>query len=124
MPAWIHRTNKTYIKSVASADLPEAPANYIEDPDLSTVAGQPSKYWVISGDTVSLADQATRDAIDAAELEANRDAVAAQLDKTEGVLRAFMLLMIDELNILRANDGLSARTVSQLKTAIRNKLGS
>ena len=124
MANFLHRTTKQYLLSTSPASLPESEANYIEDPDMSAVAGQPSKYWVITGDTVSLADQATRDAIDAAELEASRDAAAAQLDQTEDVLRAFMLLVIDELNILRANDGLNARTAAQLKTAIRNKLGS
>jgi len=124
MPTWVHRTTKQVLQSVPFNALPEPQANYIEEPDLSAVSGQPSKYWVITGDVVSLADQATRDAIDAAELEANRDAVAAQLDQTEDVLRAFMLLMLDEINILRNNDGLSVRTAAQLKTAIRNKLGS
>lgn len=38
------------------------------------------------------------------------------------VLRAFMLLMIDELNILRAQHGLADRTPLQLRNAIKNKI--
>lgn len=148
MPHWLHRTTKQYIKSVASADLPEAQANYIEYPDLSAVAGQPVKYWVITGDVVTLADQATRDAIDAQELSDRLDAIAAKLDLTQDFQRAFALALLDELNshadkinaILTAIDnatnlaGLKAeiatiadypqRTIAQMKTAVRGKLGS
>jgi plasmid stabilization system protein ParE len=124
MPAWIHRTTKQVLRSVPSRKLPEAEANYIQDPDLSAVTGQPVKYWEIAGDVVSLADQATRDAIDAADLIAARDAIAAQIDQQEDLLRAFALLMVDELNILRAEHALPDRTIAQLKTAMRNKLGS
>ena len=146
MPRWIHRTDKTVLRSVAAADLPEAIANYIEEPDLAAVDGQPVKYWVIVGDVVSLADQATRDSIDAAELSAARDAIADEIDQTQSYTKAFALSVIDEINdlsdkingILDAIDNATnlsslksavgaitdrpTRTAAQLKTAIRNKL--
>ena len=145
MPAWLHRTNKTVLRSVASADLPEAQANYIEEPDLSAVAGQPVKYWVITLDVVSLADVATRTAIDAALLSAARDALADEMDTIETYTRAFALVVLDEFNartvkinaILAAIAGannfnslksaaaqivdLNTYTAAQLKTAVRNK---
>ncbi len=124
MPNWVHRTNKRYIKSVASADLPEPEANYIQDPDLSAVTGQPSKYWVITGDTVTTADQATRDSIDAQLKSDNFDRIANALDATDNITRAFMLVVLDEINLLRQQHALAERTVSQLRNAIRNKLGS
>lgn len=122
MPKWLHRTTKQYLKSIASADLPEAQANYIEEPDLSAVEGQPVKYWNISGDTVSLLDQASRDAVDAAELSAQRDATADEIDTPESYSKAFALVVLDEINLLRSNAGLSTRTAQHLKTAVRNKL--
>ncbi|KKM24245.1 hypothetical protein LCGC14_1607060 [marine sediment metagenome] len=98
MPAWLHRTNKTVLRSIASADLPEAIANYIEEPDLSAVVGQPARYWIVAGDTVSLADQATRDAIDTAALSAVRDVLADEIDTVETFSRAFALVVLDEFN--------------------------
>jgi hypothetical protein len=38
------------------------------------------------------------------------------------ILRAFALVVLDEINILRAQHSLSARTAEQLRTAIKNKL--
>ncbi len=145
MPTWLHRTDNALLRSVASADLPEAQANYIEEPDLSAVAGQPVKYWIVTGDTISLADQATRDAIDAAELSAQRDALAGEIDTVETYTRAFALVVLDEFNAVatKINEILDAidsannlsqvksnisaitdrpiRTAAQLKTAVRNK---
>ena len=121
MPNWIHRTDKTVLRSVASADLPEAQANYIEDPVLPTVE---SKYWNISGDTVSEMSQPQKDAIDAAELEVRRDGVSDQLDPVEDILRAFALVVLDEINTLRSQHGLANRTIAQLKNAVRAKLGT
>ena len=122
MPAWLHRTNKTVLRSVASADLPEAIANYIEEPDLSAVAGQPVKYWLITGDAVSLVDAATRSSIDAALFSTARDALADEIDQNKTFMKAFALVVLDEFNLLRAEHGLPPRTIAQLKTAVRNKL--
>ncbi len=121
MPNWINRTTKQVLQSIASADLPEAEANYILDPVLPP---PPSRYWNISGDTVSEMSQAEKDVVDAAALEAQRDATANQLDRVEDVLRAFALVVLDEFNTLRAQHGLADRTIAQLKAAIRNKLGT
>lgn len=122
MPNYLHRSTLQYLRSVASADLPEAIANYIEYPDLSAVAGQPHKYWLITGDVISLVDQPTREAIDAAELSARRDEIADDIDRVESYSRAFALVVLDEINILRAQHGQIGRTAAQLKTAVRNKL--
>jgi hypothetical protein len=141
--------NRITRQLIASANTPDYPAHdWIINPDLSAVAGRPSQYWVISGDAVALMDAAARAAIDAAELAAQRESVTAQLDQSEDVLRAFMLATLDELNahaaktnaILAAINGASSlatlktavaaiadyptRTVAQLRTAVRNKLGS
>jgi len=124
MPLWLHRTDISILRSVPEADLPEPVGNYIEEPDLAAVTGWPTKYWIITGDVVTLMDQAARDVVDAAELEASRDSEAAQLDNVEAVLRAFMLIVLDEINILRGQHSLPNRTVQQLRAAIRARLGT
>jgi len=148
MPNYVHRTTKQYLQSWSPNDLPEPLANYIENPDLSAVVGVPSRYWVITGDVITEMSQAEKDAVDAALLQAARDAVASQVDGVEDIIRALALTLLDELNnhadkinaILDAadtaaniNDFKSSmlaitdypqRTIEQLKTTIRNKLGS
>jgi hypothetical protein len=122
MPLWVHRVTFQELPSVAEADLPEPVGNYVEDPDLSAVSGQPKKYWELLGDIFSLADSAEMVAIDAAELAATRDSLADEIDRAESYSKAFALTIMDELNILRAQHSLSDRTPSQLKTAVRNRM--
>ena len=141
--------NRTTKQLILSANTPEYPViDWIVNPDLSAVTGQPTKYWSISGDTVSLLNQAGRDAVDAALLAAARDATSTAMNAVEGLERALALVLLDELNlhastttaILNAVDGAATlaalktaiaaiadvpqRTINQLKTALRNKLGT
>jgi hypothetical protein len=119
----LNRTTKEYLESVNTPDYPVQ--DWIIDPDLTAVSGFPARYWVITGDAVMLMDQAQRDALDATLLDQARDAaVNAALDNVEDVLRQIVKLMVDEINILRAQHGLPARTLAQVKTAIRNGYGS
>lgn len=142
----LNRTTREYLRSVHDPDYPVQ--DWIHNPDLSAVVGYPSKYWVITGDAVSLMTQSERDAVDAAELIARRDEEAAQLDNLEGIIRALFQVMVEEFNrhadkeneILVAGRTATSladfkskmtsiqdypqRTLEQLRTAIRNKLGS
>jgi hypothetical protein len=104
-----------------SANTPDFPTqDWIINPDLSAVEGFESKYWDISGDNVLLADQATRDARDA-ELAAIVVAENNQVQKdryTENeIFRAQIKYVVDEINILRQNAGISpARTYAGAQT--------
>lgn len=142
----LNRVTKEYRASVNDPDYPVI--DWIINPDLSAVAGWPPRYWVITGDNVSLMSQAQRDAVDAAELTASRNAAAAALTDTENIQRAFMLLVLDEFNahtakmnaLLTAIDNaaslaglktavasiadLPVRSESDLRTGMRNKLGT
>lgn len=64
--------------------------------------------------------QATKDAGKAV-AQAERSDFGEQFDK---LLKAFALVVLDEINILRANAGMAERTVAQLKTAVTNKYDS
>ena len=146
MASALNRTTKQYLTSVNTPDYPVA--DWIIDPDLSAVVGFPSIYWVITGDVVTLMTQVERDAVDATILEASRDALISEIDNVEDILRAFANVLLDELNaqatkmaeissivdgagnysaFVTAMQGVSdypQRTLAQLRTAIRNKLGS
>lgn len=124
MPTWVHRTEVYLLTSTSPASLPEPEVNYIQDPDLAAVAGQPLKYWKVVGDQVQLQTAGEQAATDAAIQTSERDASAARLDQVEDILRAFALVVLDEFNTLRALHSLNNRTIAQLKTAIRNKLGN
>lgn len=125
MGDYVHRTTKSYLRSVSPNALPEPLANYIEEPDLSNVVGIPSMYWIIDGDTISEMSQGEKDAVDAAIISASRDAeIQAEIDNLESVMRQLTILMIDEINILRAEHALPDRTFAQVKTQLRSSLGT
>lgn len=60
--------NRTTMEFIPSANTPDFdPADWIINPDLSAVAGQPQRYWIIDplgSDTVRLATPAEQTAID------------------------------------------------------------
>ena len=118
MPNWVHRTTKRFTRSVASADLAEPVANYIEDPDLSAVTGFPSKYWIITGDVITLMDQASRDAVDAAEdtqtrVDLRADAV---VDVDDATLSGMELRAVIET--LNKRDNYLTNRVVELQAAL------
>ena len=143
MASVLNRTTKEYRQSVHTPDFPVG--NWIINPDLSAVVGFASKYWIITGDVVTLMDSAARDAVDLAEEEARKDDIADRFDPID-FDRALVLTLLDEFNshkdkineILDAIDAGSnaaeikanvaaiadypTRTIAQLKTALRSKL--
>ena len=122
MGHFVHRTNKTEHNSASPNSLPEPVANYISEPDMSAVAGEPSKYWIITGDVITLMSEAARDAVDIAEETAQLDSISDDLDQTRSIMRAFAEVVLDQVNDLRADHGRNALTLGQLKTAVRGKL--
>jgi hypothetical protein len=112
-------------KTIYSAGNPISSVHAIWKPDLSDVAGFATKYWVVAAypdDSVSLMDQAARDAVDAAELSAQLDSIADEIGTGVQYDRAFALVVLDEINALRTAATLPMRTAAQLKTPVRNKL--
>jgi hypothetical protein len=146
MAAVLNRISKVYIPSANTPDYPVA--EWIINPDMSAVEGFPSQYWIITGDIVTLMDQAQRDAVDAQALNTSRDTTAAVLNEPEAYPRGYALVALDELNahalktnaILDAVDAATTladlktriadiadypqRTIQQMQNAVRNKLGT
>lgn len=115
---------KTYRESQNTPDFP--PADWIINPDLSAVTGFNSIYWDISGDSVLLVDQATRDARDAeiaaAQVQSDKDEAKNETD-TDRRLLGFMQVMVDEINILRLDAGIPpARTLDDYKNATKTNI--
>lgn len=145
MASVLNRTTKEYLPSVNTPDYPTV--DWIINPDVSALAGVPTKYWNISGDTVTEMTQPEKDAVDAAE-QANFIAQARQALKdnyNQSIVsdKAIVLMLLDEINILRAalaeikaeikpnalTNALTyntdnPRTPAQAKTAYDNKVDS
>lgn len=150
MPDYVHRTTLQYVKSGNAPDFPSA--TWLEippgSPNAIIVASVVRRYQVLEGDVLREMTRGEKDVVDAAALTAERDAKASALDDVEDVLRAFMLVVLDELNahadrhnaITATVDGAAnlaqfgaamqaiadypRRTATQLRNAIRGKLGS
>jgi len=117
--------NKTTHAIIESANTPDYdPSEWLINPDLSGVAGVPQRYRKLVGDVPTEMTQAEKDAVDAAALVASRAAAVAQLEQAEDVLRAFMLLVLDELNAHAAKTNAiltgveNATTLANVKTAV------
>lgn len=135
--AWLNRTTKQLTQSSAS-DMDaqfsgvfvdgngNAASNtdWIFQPDLSSVIGVPSIYWIIAGDVISEMSASEKAAVGAAALTSQRNSAVAEIDGTEDTLRQILRILINELNTLRALYGLPDRTLAQLRTAIRNGYGN
>jgi len=59
----LNRTTNQYLQSVNTPDYPVS--DWIINPDLSAVVGVPSKYWEITGDTVTEMTPAEKAVVDA-----------------------------------------------------------
>lgn len=140
MSSWLHRTDKTFLERVSPSDMKlRFPAFIFVDesgnaqgngawlltPDLAAVAGFEPKHWNIVGDVVLLMTQAERDAVDA---QITSDALTADRETEKGrydiekVLKALVLVLLDEINTLRQFHVLSDRTAAQARAAIRSKV--
>lgn len=112
-------------------------------------------HWVYDASTgqvtqvpFTAAEETARDAEESSAVSVRLDAIVAEIDNAEDILRAFVLVLIDELNLHSStiaamltasvnatslNDfktrmsqipAIPQRTTPQLRTAIRNKLGT
>lgn len=123
MAVVLNRTTKQLIPFAHTPNFPVA--DWIINPDLSAVAGQPTRYFIITGDVVTLASAAEQVAIDAVIAEAlltsARDGAKNEFDDRRELV-AFAKLLIIELNELRLLHGLPKRTFAQLRNALRGEI--
>lgn len=116
----LNRTDGRFLQSVNTPDFDVA--DWIINPDLSAVAGQPVRYWLIAGDVVSLASAGEQITIDS-DLAAAKDLSSKNSAKNsvdvERVVRALVELLPSEFNILRALHALPDRTAAQVNAALK-----
>lgn len=167
MSSWLNRTTKEFISSASPSTMKErfggsfvdanggaiSTVGWIKDPDLSAVVGfeTQTQYWlpgVFPDDTVGLMTPVERAAQDAADLAAQRDAIVNQLNRVENLQRAIALVMLDEINELRAPwktfiadmarvsdhaqlklsvasyPSFNPRTLAEMQVSVREKLGT
>lgn len=145
MPDFVNTTTLRLYRSVG-----EQPAGTVQitraEYDAANAILLQYRKW--TGSAVAEMSQSEKDAVDAAQIEAARDATANRVDNVDDELRASLLVILDEINlhatritaILDAIDGAAnlagvktavgaipdvpTRTIGQLKTALRGKLGS
>ncbi len=112
----LNRNTKAYLKSASPNDYPGP--EWIHNPDMSPVDGVPVKYWKIAGDLVSEMGAGEKSVVDA-DIEAQRiDGVAQEGDN--GILRAVVLALLDEINVLRADMTPPQPAITPLE--MRNKI--
>ncbi len=100
-------------------------AHFWHDPDLSAVANVKPIYWKETSGVfteMTLTEKGVKNAeIAAAKADHDRSTAKHRIGD-EPVLRALAEVVMDEINILRSKHSLAARTLSQLVTAIKNKI--
>lgn len=137
MPLWVNRNTFRVLPSVAEADLPEPVGNYVREPDLSAVNGQPTIYWILTGDIFTLMNGAEQDVADAAQqdivnVDNRAESIAALSDtlvanswalrelielfnKRDNYLTNRMIQVQEDMQAIRASNG----PADNIRSAIR-----
>lgn len=137
-----------YRTSIDPADFPAPWIINQRAADTLFNADVPIRYWKAVADVATEMTRPEKDAVDAAALASRRDGTTAGLDATESLERALTLSLLDEVNaqaailksILDAIDAATTlvdlkasvlaitdppqRTIAQIKTTLRTKLGT
>lgn len=113
----VYPYDKDYRQSVSENEIDYPQTEWIWNPDLSQVVAFDDIYWDISGDSVTLADSAERGRRDA-DIAAQNQLIDNQNQKdaytSNQIFRAQIKYVVDEINILRQNVGLTQpRTYAQ-----------
>jgi hypothetical protein len=107
----LNRTTREFKNSVNEPDYPLV--DWIHDPDMTAISGFSYIHWIITGDVVTLMDQAARDVVDAATEATLRDSLAANLIDPYGILRSVAIIINNEL-----------QTVTNRSNAIKNAIAN
>lgn len=120
-----NRTTGQFLQSVNTPDFDVA--DWIINPDLSAVIGEPVRYWLIvpaNSDTIILANAGQQQGIDNAIAAQRRtrqkDEAKNSLD--DDVIAGITAALPPEFNVLRTIHGLPDLTPAQLKTAIEDAI--
>lgn len=142
--------NTSTLEILRSADETKysAPWQVISDANASAWMAIQPQYRKLNGESIEEMTVQEKAVVDASHRQAARNAAAAQLEQQEDILRAFMLIVLDEFTLhaekvnalgqaivqgaslaaiktaLQGLVALPVRTERQLRDAIKAKLGS
>ncbi len=136
---WLNRTTNSFLKEISSGGMtmrfpgllfddgagqPISNVEWIHAPDISAVVGFAERYWVVTGDVVSLMDQASRDALDAAAEQAAIESVVSGLDAApeHDLLRAVSAQMVFYINQLRNAHLQAPISGAEFRAAVKARL--
>ena len=108
------------MKNYKFMDAEETRVAVFDEDGLNRVQTVPSH--VPDGAVIAPYVPPTQAEVDATQ-QAQLDAISDQVMGTDLALKAFALIVLDEINAMRAKAGLPERTPGQLKAAHRAKLG-
>lgn len=126
-------TPQKVLQVIPSANTPDysSRSDVVVNPDLSALDLINRKYWKHDAGSIvemTAGEKTAQDTAEANQATADRRTSAeAGVDAKDDlgmIFRAFAEVMKDEINVLRAQHSLPDRTISQLKTAIKNKITS
>ena len=124
MPNVLHRTTFEYRSSVDLSELPEPVGNYVVGPDLGPVAGEPSRYWILTGDVLSVMDAGAKAVVDAAIaaalVTANRTTVKATVDATDALAVEVRAL----IHLFNKRDNFNTNRIVELQDRVQAMLDS
>lgn len=119
-----------YLRSVNTPDY-SSRSDVLVNPDLSSVTDIALRYWKVDSELVVKMTRAEQDAVDAehvAAAEASSKMEGKQLladaDGMGRLLRAMLGIILSELNVLRQQHGLPARTLAQFKARLASRIDS
>lgn len=116
MASVLNRTTKEYHPSANTPDFPVA--DWIINPDLTAVAGEPRKYWIITGDVVSLASLAEQAIIDAAIDTTRRNRDRAQASGAADDPQAVGMQNRSIIEVFNQRDNFLVNRIIQLQDAM------
>lgn len=125
MASALNRVTKQFISSGNTPDYPIS--EWIINPDISSVKDFNRKYWIISGDIVSLMTQEQRDSVDTqqlADFTANEKTEQKTRVDVDRLIVAVVKVFTDEINVIRESAGAGTRTYSYMKTKIKGEINN
>lgn len=132
MPDYVETSTLSLLRSANPVALPAGTWVELTREQFQAASAIPPRYREWTGSAVAEMREAEKAAVDAAaqaamiqQLRADADTgLVTNRDDRSLIIRALARLVLDEVNTLRSEAGLPARTWAQMVTAIRNKIAS
>lgn len=119
---WLHIPTMRLSFSVREDKLPHPVGEYLKNPDLLAVKGVERYYWKVENNSLMAMSPTERAAIDVQRTTEALDEKVEEYLTGREVTKAFALLLIDEINILREAASMQPRTMQQFVQAMKQRI--